>query len=995
MATSDIFEKTYKRLNAAQKQAVDTVEGPVMVVAGPGTGKTQILTLRIANIVRTTDTPPDAILALTFTESGAHAMRKRLLDIMGSGAYKVAIHTFHGFCNEVIQKYPEEFPAIIGSLPALPVDQIRMMQEIVENTPLERLRPYGDPFYYVRGALKAISELKRENVSPELFEERVKESEKAFKSRDDLYHEKGAHKGKMKGAAQDELKQIEKNHELATLYRAYQAGLRENHSYDYEDMIMEVVRALETNEDLLLRLQEAHQYILADEHQDANSAQNRLLELLSSFHENPNLFIVGDEKQAIFRFQGASLENFLYFKRLYSEAKRIDLTENYRSSQTVLDSAHSLILRAPGDAALRIPLRANQEFSPDPIRVVSLATQEEEARYIAEEIKSLIDGGVSGPEISVLYRDNKDSELLALELARAGIPYGIESDENILKDPTIQKFVLLLRAINAYGDENLLAEVLHVSFFNLPELDIFKLLSFVRRERRHLLNAFSSLKDLEAAGVDDAARFHALSENFAKWHKKAKNESVLQLMEDIVEESGFLAEVLARPGVLEIFQKIAGLFAEAEAHIEAHRVPTLTDFIKHLDLLEEHNLSIKKKRDGVHHGVRLMTAHRSKGLEFEYVFVSGVYDGHWGNRSSRELFKLPLKGLEPGEDTGNDDERRLLYVAITRAKRLATLTYPRAGRDGRELLPALYLEEIDSQFKTLEEKPARPLEVSEVARRFAAKPEKESPEANKEFLNQLFLEQGLSVTALNNYLKCPWNYFYTNLIRIPKAQDKYALYGTAVHGALKEFFDAWAKEEDLTREQLIERFETHLMRTPLGARDLEEARKRGRESLGGYYDEYHTNWARRVFAEFSIKGVLFDEKIPLRGALDKIEYVGEGTEARVVDYKTSKPKTRNDILGATKTSTGDYFRQLVFYKLLLDRYAPERFRMTIGQIDFVEPDDKGRYRQEAFDISDEDVVKLEETIRKVAQEILDLSFWNMSCDDKECRFCGLRGIGAL
>ncbi len=984
------FDELYRQLNPSQKEAVDTIEGPVMVIAGPGTGKTQILTLRIANIVRKTDTHPDAILALTFTESGAHAMRKRLLDIMGSGAYRVAIHTFHGFCNDVIQNYPEEFPLIIGSLPALPVDQIRMMEEIILRATLERLKPYGDPFYYLRGALKAISELKRENISPDLFDERVRESEKVFKSRDDLFHTKGAHKGKMKGAAQDEQKQIEKNTELALLYREYQAALRANKSYDYEDMIMEVVRVLEKNSDLLLRLQETHHYILADEHQDANSAQNRLLELLSNFHANPNLFIVGDEKQAIFRFQGASLENFLYFKRLYPEARRIDLTENYRSSQGVLDSAHSLILRAPGDASLRIALHANQTFIPDPLRVVSLASQEEESRFVAEEIAVLFAEGIPYHEIAVLYRDNKDAESVALELSRAGIPYGIESDENILRDPIILKLVLLLRAIHTYGDEELLAQVLHLDFLNLTELDIFKLLSFVRRERRHILPVIASKKDLAEAGLANPDAFFELALKLGSWHKKARNANVLQLMEEVVEQSGILQYCFSRPDVLELFEKIASLFSEAEAQIEAHRLPTLADFIRHLDLLELHAISLKKKRSGVVHGVRLMTAHRSKGLEFEYVFVVGVADGHWGNRTSRELFKLPFAGRSDGEDTSNDDERRLLYVAITRAKRLATLTYPRVGRDGRELLPALHIEEIDSNHRTYEERPSRRPTVEDAVRRFTTHAELSGRDSNKLFLNELFLEQGLSVTALNNYLNCPWNYFYTNLIRIPKAQDKYALYGTAIHAALREFFDTWGKGEDMGREKLIERFEAQLLRTPLGARDLEEGRMRGKNSLLGYYDAYHREWVHRVQNEFSIKGILFDDTIPLRGALDKIEFLGSGNEVNVVDYKTSKPKTRNEILGTTRAGTGDQHRQLVFYKLLLDRYDPERFTMVSGEIDFVEPDPKGRYHKEKFTISKEEVAVLEETIRRVSKEILELSFWESRCDDRDCTYCALR-----
>jgi len=315
----------------------------VIVIAGPGTGKTQILTLRIASILRKTDVPPDAVLALTFTEAGVSAMRKRLISIMGSPAYRVGIFTFHGFCNDVIKCFPEEFPRIIGSTNVSDIDKIVIIKELIEKTSLKLLKPYGDTFYYLDPVRKKISELKRENISPNELELRIKNNELRFKNIPDLLHEKGVYEGKMKGKYEAMRKSIEKNKELLKLYRAYENVLAERKLYDYEDMILEVIRALEKKEDFRLRLQEEYQYILADEHQDANNAQNKLLELLTSFHDDPNLFIVGDEKQAIYRFQGASLENFLYFKKKFPSAREIILEENYRSTQTILDAAHNVM----------------------------------------------------------------------------------------------------------------------------------------------------------------------------------------------------------------------------------------------------------------------------------------------------------------------------------------------------------------------------------------------------------------------------------------------------------------------------------------------------------------------------------------------------------------------------------------------------------------------------------------------------------------------------
>ncbi|MBP9669729.1 MAG: ATP-dependent helicase, partial [Candidatus Pacebacteria bacterium] len=360
---SPVFSKLYRGLNAAQKQAVDTLDGPVMVVAGPGTGKTQILTLRIAHILRETDTPPDAILALTFTESGVTAMRKRLVRIIGSEAYRVGIFTFHGFCNEIIRRYPEDFGRIIGAEPTTDIEKIDILRSIIEGHTFEHLKPFGDTFYYVNDLRQAISELKRENVTPDKLRTSLSAARRSFEATEGLYHERGAHQGKMKGIHEVAAKRLARTEELLVVYEAYQEALRAKRLYDFDDMIVEAVSALETNPALLLRVQEEYHYLLADEHQDANTAQNRLLELLASFHERPNIFVVGDEKQAIFRFQGASLDNFFYFKKLYPEASLIALTEGYRSGQKILDASHSMIQKDGVEG--RIPLVSRAGVSHD------------------------------------------------------------------------------------------------------------------------------------------------------------------------------------------------------------------------------------------------------------------------------------------------------------------------------------------------------------------------------------------------------------------------------------------------------------------------------------------------------------------------------------------------------------------------------------------------------------------------------------------------------
>ncbi len=981
------FEELYKKLNPEQKKAVDTIEGPVMVIAGPGTGKTQILTLRIANILKETDASPDSVLALTFTESGVHAMRKRLVDIIGTTGYKVTISTFHGFANDVIKKYPESFPRIIGANNATDIDQIRIMEEVINDTKLEKLKPYGDLFYYVRPLLEEIKHLKREDIDPEHLEKIIAKQESDFQNIPDLYYEKGAYKGKMKGAYKDLEKHIAKNKELLVVYRAYEAKLQQERLFDFEDMIMELVRALKQNEDLRLRLQETYQYILADEHQDANQAQNHILQELTNFHDNPNLFIVGDEKQAIYRFQGASLENFLYFKRIYPEAVLISLIHNYRSTQPILDGSQSLIEKnAIYDSSLRVSLKS-QSDSPVKINIAGFKKAEDEYIYLITDIEKKIQAGIKPQEIAILFRNNSDVVPLVKALEKTNLPFSVESGQNILADHTIHKLILLLKATHELGNHHLLADVLFIDFLNLNHLDIYKISAQAKVEKKNLYDC-----------IQDEPHFKPLFENLTRWAKAARNKNLVDFFEEIVRESGFLDYILKEKGSLDKLSKLEALFNEVKKVAQNHKSYRLADFIRYLEILDTHHVSISA---GIHiqapQGVRLMTAHRSKGLEFDYVYIIGACDGHWGNKRSVKYFHVPLPGFDSTYDP-MEDERRLFYVALTRARKSVTITWCQQNPDGKgEQLPSQFLEEIEKSH-------TEELETNTIIQSLTIPSFSFAPQLNfgidiqnKSFLQKLFLDQGLAVTALNNYLDCPWKWFFQNLIRIPMPQSKHQMYGTAVHETFKSFFDAYRVEEDLRKEQLLILFENNLQRKPFEQRDYEDSLIKGREALGGYYDAYTNTWSRNILTEFTIKGVpvLFktdqgaDETLLLRGQLDKIE-IGEGRSVSVIDYKTKKPMTRNEIEGKTKNSDGAYKRQLIFYKLLLDTYEEGKYVMNTGTIDFVEPDTEGRYKKETFEITDGDVGELRGLITTTAQDMYEMNFWKLSCGKKDCEFCRMR-----
>jgi len=999
--TSEEFDRQYARLNLKQRQAVDTIEGPVMVIAGPGTGKTSVLTLRVANILWKTDADPGSILALTFTESGAHSMRQKLVEVIGSAAYKVNIHTFHSFSNECIQTYPEEFPRITGSQPAGKLDQIRILEDIFDRGTFDMLKPHGNIYYYVHPVLSAISDIKRENVSTDRFADLVKGQELRFEEIPEKYHEKGKFKGKLKGEYERQRKLIAKNKELSYIYREYERSLAAEKIYDYDDMLLEMIAALGRRPEFSLMLQEEYQYILADEHQDANNAQNAILELLSSFHDEPNLFIVGDEKQAIYRFQGASLENFLYFKRKYPTAQLINLEENYRSTQAILDVSHSVIENntsgGSSDIDLRVRLIARASHAHERnIEIAALGSPESEADYVAECIDRDLQSGVAAQNIALLYRDNNDIEGFASALSRKGVPFVVLSDGDALRDEEMRKFMLFLRAIDSPHESRLLAMALHFSFLNADHLDAWKAIRYAETKRMALIDCLRSPKHLIDAGVEGGQKMAHLSRKIIEWGKFAKNENVVRATEKIADESGFIKSLIARPDSAEKLEVFDGVLREMRAMLQNHKGYGIADFLRLVDLLETHKVRIKSgNRRPMTPSVHAMTAHKSKGLEFERVYIVRAEDGHWGNRRAKDLFDLPLRGEGIDDFQEIEDERRLFFVALTRAKRSITVTFSRTRADGKEQLPSQFIGELDrslienvdtSDFEKRRQMVSAKLDVRSTDHRGV-------DIKDREYLRKLFFEEGLSVTALNNYLSCPWRYFFNNLVRLPKTPESYQLYGNAIHAALREFFDALSSGRVYGKNELVASFERELLHQPLSENESKDALKRGTKALSGYFDQYDGQWRTPVITEFNIAGVFLDlsrgEKMLIKGRLDKVEMLPGGTRVNVVDYKTGKPKSRNDILGETKSSEGNIKRQLNFYKLLLDRYEKGKYDMVSGEIDFVEPNERGKYKRELFEVRDEDVQAVEEEAKRVGDEISNFLFWDKNCDDPKCEWCDL------
>lgn len=949
------FEERYKALNKEQKEAVDTINGPVMVMAGPGTGKTSVLTLRIANILRLTDTPPESILALTFTESGAISMRDKLLEVVGTSALRVKISTFHGFANEIIQDYPEYFQRIIGGKVASSIDRYRIIEDIIRKNKFQNIKPSGDIFYYVSRVDKAIKHLKSEGFDSKSFKKWLDKENKCINESNES--------------------KFKRSLEMSEVFSKYEEKMNESGLYDFEDMLTEFINVLKKKKNLLLDLKENYLYIMADEHQDANNNQNQILELLTGEDENPNLFVVGDENQSIYRFQGASLENFLYFKDKFPKVKIINLIQNYRSTQKILDASFELVNDVDNQ---KIKLKSNHKKDGTPVFVRSFENEDEEFDFIVSSI-DVITKKDNKKTIAVIYRSNDDAMDMVRKLDEKGIDFSINSDDDIFSDIDIKNLIILLKTVENPLRNELLSETLLFDFLALPIVASLKAIRAVSFNS-DLVDILSSPKKFIVVDDNENLALKNFAEKVLVWSKKAKNLNLEEFLDLFIKESGFGQKILSSHNTLKKLEKFRNFYSILRSTVENKKSPTLKDFLGDLELADRFDLkfdgsSLKIKDVKVH----LMTAHKAKGLEYDIVFIIKSNEEKWGKKRDRESFYLPQKSNSLEDES--KDEKRLFYVALTRAKFEAYITYSKFNYKGKGLTKSSFIdymgEIIDEKHIILNQKKV-----------FDNPKQKNYLQDFKRYLIEILKQEGLSVTAINNFISCPSKFLFQNLLRMPHSPEKHQNFGTAIHYAIKKYQDSIKKDD--TKSDIFEFFEEKLAEFKFDKNDFEMFLERGNKALSLFLKGHR--WNKKAESEYKIKNILFESSIgtvPLKGDID--EMVVDNGQVLVTDFKTGKPKTRNYILGKTESSNGDIYRQLLFYKLLIENFKPE-LCVVSGVIEFVEPDDKMRLHKEIFNLKDESLDSLKSEIKRLVENVSNLNFLGKKCDDKDCEYCPLSSV---
>ena len=1021
------FREEYEKLNEKQRLAVDTIEGPVMVIAGPGTGKTQILASRVGKILLNTDASPENILCLTYTDAGVVAMRKRLLQFIGSDAYKVNIYTFHAFCNDVIQENLSLFEKTALD-PISDLERIELFKELIDSFPKNhRLKRYrGDVYFEINNLQQLFSTMKREGWTPAFINQKIDEYLASLTTRDEFIYKrkfKDFNPGDLKRDRIDEEKEKkEKLRAAVNEFDRFQQLMRKRDRYDFDDMINWVIKAFEENKNLLATYQERFLYILVDEFQDTSGTQNKIVELLINYWDKPNVFVVGDDDQSIYRFQGANVENMLNFADSYkAHLMTVVLTNNYRSTQPILDISKTLIDKNADRLVKQLPdlskeLRSSHHhvstLTHSPI-IKEYETQRQEMIDITLQVQKLLLEGIPAGRIGIIYKENKYGEELAQYCKQRNIPVYTKRSFNILELPLAKKIILIIKYLAAehdvpYGGDEMLFEILHFDWFNIPAVEIAKLTVEVSEQRTEEKNSLRRLlhersiaipKDLFSKSIHEGLK--KASFVLEKLIAQVPNVTLQQLFENIIREAGILSHIMQSPDKHWQLQVLTGLFDFVKEETRRNASMKLQKLVNIIDLMEKEELLLPLIQvSGSDKGINLLTAHGSKGLEFEYVFFAGCNASFWEKkRKPGGGYSMPDTIFSTLPKHGDDEElRRLFYVALTRAEKHLYISYSRFKNDGKDLEPSMFIAEIlDRHLLPLE----KVFISEEVLSEFSALQfgESEAPEIEqmeKDFIDRLLDKFVMNVTALNNYLCCPLQFYFQNLIRIPSPKNEATEFGSAVHYALEQLFRKMLGPDNMggktgqfpAKEVFIADFEWWLKRhrESFTQEQFDRRLEYGQEVLSNYYDNRINGFNKIVAIERNIRNVLV-KGVPIRGKLDKLEF--DGKSVNVVDYKTGDPdKAIAKLKGPSDKDPngGDYWRQGVFYKILVDNYEQKDWRVISTEFDFIEPDKKKNYRKAKLLITAADMETVTQQIVTVWQKIQDRDFY-IGCGKPDCHWC--------
>ena len=1020
--------KNKKTPNAKQQTCIDSIQGKYLVLAGPGTGKTFTIVERIKNMLQQ-GIAPEKILCLTFTDAGANEMKKRIETELGVTSCDVQIFTYHGFCCDIIEEFQDDLEVPNNyKIITDPVSKAFIKECIDELRPVYFRTSKNDPYFYINTIKKRIEAIKQNRLTKEKFFKNIKENPDWEKGKADLEstieekHKAGNFRTKkLEEALESITKKINQANELWEFYELYQSKLDKQRYLDFNDMINLVLNKFETDGAFLDKVANRYEYIMVDEYQDTNKSQNDIVFALSHALQSENIFVVGDDDQIIYRFQGAKLDTIENYLKEFPDTKIICLTSNMRSTQTILDAARAVIAQDPlslvnthsfkdieGNAIDKNLQACNQEIvaKTSPVRFYKYADMMQEYTEIVKEIESLI----NSPEcpkfkdseekdlsqIAILTRSRAEAHEFSELLKSRNIPYELKEGKDIFSIPAVNILYFYIQfLINPEMHAFRIFQLLVAEPFCINPKDYQVLFTEVSKGKTFI----DVLREIPEDKFVEPDKFKKFLQTYDYLREYKSKENI----------KNTILEIGAKTGIFDYYmntsinrsESVAGLkrfIEEAVGFSDIYKTSFLEEFYTYLkSIIEDEEQISTEKAPVALNAVQLSTYHSSKGREFDYVYMPTLISDKWES-SKISKPEIPLDSSEyKSEDVLRNEVKpsdltKLLYVGMTRAKHALRMSYPESV-NRKPKKPTKFLVNIQDML----EREAEVFEYDEhsywvQSANLLVKKEYDYKKDFKEFMLAKLADRSFSASSINRYLACPRQYLYQDILgmNVKDGNPNALSYGIAVHKACEKAIEfIQLKNMPPEKSQFIKWFMDQLSVLPMQSYEQRKNYEgRGEKALDEYYCQIVNTTASMLHAvEYPLEYTL-EDGTKFVGFIDRVDKNPDGTYT-IYDYKTGNNKNSAIKIDGDHE---DYYNQIALYKYFYEKKTGDKVSCT----KFIYPEDF-LSKNEPFDFSDEEIDAVVEKFKTAVKNIksceFEPSYKKTACEHCAYKdFCGMNRL---
>lgn len=872
-----------KKLNNEQLEAVKYKKGPLLIIAGAGTGKTTVITERINYLISKKLAKPSEILALTFTEKASREMQERVDIALPYGYTQMWISTFHSFCDRILRSQALE----IGLNPSYKLntqaESIAFVRKNLFKFDLVYFRPLGNPTKFIDGMLNHFSRLQDEDITPDQYLKWVKAKTEKQKS-------------KISG---DEEIELQKWMELANAYSTYDELKAKEGLVDFGDLITKTLELFRRRKNVLRNFQKQFKYVLVDEFQDTNISQYELLKLLLPPSSKGNLTVVGDDLQSIYKFRGAAVSNILYFKKDYKKAKMIVLTTNYRSTQIILDASYKLSrFNAPDTLEDKMGICKNlksvKKGRGEEVVLIHKDRVENEADTVANTIGELInEGKLSCRDIAILVRANNHSEPFMRALSRHGIPYQFLGPGRLFRQPEIVDLIAYLKVLYDFEDSVSMYRLLSIGFLNISLRDLISLTNYAKRKNYSLFEASEKNSDVFMS-EDSREKINKVLDIILRQQKLVMKETAGQLLYNFLEETGLIQKLLNpdTPDAEKRAKNISKFFDKLKSYEVEHEDATITAVVDWIDLaseLGESPLAADTDWTDVN-AVNILTIHSAKGLEFPIVFLVNLVSQRFPTMERHEQIPIPdelIKEVLPEGDYHLEEERRLCYVGMTRAKERLYLTaadYYGEGKREKKLSPFI--------FEALGENIAKSERVSDDTKQLSFLDYEPKNKLSDVETRQKIHVDYLSYSQIETFKICPLHYKLRYIYKLPTPATSSQSFGNTFHLTMKSFYEKVGRGEKVSVEMINDTLKENWINEGYMSKSHEKGSfEKAKKFLKYFLDNFYNSKIQPVALEQSFNVRI--GSLMVGGKIDRVDEVNGGLE--IIDYKTgANPLTQKE-----------------------------------------------------------------------------------------------------